>query len=250
MITMDQPAKEAKETSMFPKHLSHITFYQKKKDILLFSARDGADRFMLKCAPLSSSSSCLALEDEYEVLSRFHHPAVPEYYGISTGYEGLPVTEPLLCVCMEFRDGVSLRQASADLSLKEIVDIVIRTGHTLHALLQEGILYTDLHPSNILVEEDGSLSLLDFTCCYYYLHNPNPSYSLRFSYHLDPALKGQQLLIQEITFLLNDLLEEKSEEEGFQSLPHPLYTILTTGSAPTESLSLPDYLHLLEESIV
>ena len=80
----------------------------------------------------------------------------------------------------------------------------------------------------------------------YFLKNPNPEYGLRFSYDLDPSLKGQQLLIQELSLLTSHLLEENAfgQEEDRNSR---LYALLETGAHPPDSLSLADYLKALSE---
>lgn len=101
---------------------------------------------------------------------------------------------------MECCDGCLLPKLVPFLALEDLLYLLLSTGKVLSYLLEKGILYTDLHPSNVLIRTlDGHLAitLLDFTYCYYFLNNPNPPYELRFSYNLSPDLKGQQMLIQE-----------------------------------------------------
>ena len=56
-----------------------------------------------------------------------------------------------------------------------------------------------------------------------------------------PNIKGQQFLIQALTFLLYDLVEENHIEQ----LPSPVYQLLETGRNPSEELSLHDFQEML-----
>lgn len=98
-----------------------------------------------------------------------------------------------LPLCMEHCEGTLLPELVPSLSLKDLLRILFSTGEVLAYLLENGILYTDLHPSNLLIRTTGQhrmVTLLDFTYCYYFLNNPKPPYTLRFSYNLSPDLKG------------------------------------------------------------
>ena len=85
----------------------------------------------------------------------------------------------------------SVPALSSPLTFEEINAVILTTGDILLYLLKNGVLYTDLHPSNLLLSRDFTpegktqmqVTLVDFTYCYYFLQtNPAPSYSLRFSY--------------------------------------------------------------------
>ncbi|MBR5046826.1 MAG: hypothetical protein IKX76_01180, partial [Eubacterium sp.] len=76
--------------------------------------------------------------------------------------------------------------------------------------------------------------------------NPHPGYPLSFSYHLDPALKGNQLLIQELALLLQELITGK--EDTIQS--SSFYSLLQTGLHPPGHLYLKDYLVLMEKTLI
>lgn len=58
---------------MFPKSFSDFTFYQKKKDILIYKAADSNHQYILKCSENTTPALKQALLDEYEGLS----PLVP-----------------------------------------------------------------------------------------------------------------------------------------------------------------------------
>jgi serine/threonine protein kinase len=166
---------------------------------------------------------------------------------------------PLLALCMEHCQGTLLPELVPSLSLKDLLRILFSTGEVLAYLLENGILYTDLHPSNLLIRTTGQhrmVTLLDFTYCYYFLNNPNPPYTLRFSYNLSPDLKGQQMLIQELTFFLHALLEQKEQATEKQtnslqkSLPFSVYMLLETGNHPPETLSLREFLLMIKQCII
>lgn len=160
---------------------------------------------------------------------------------------------------MEHCEGTLLPELVPSLSLKDLLRILFSTGEVLAYLLENGILYTDLHPSNLLIRTTGQhrmVTLLDFTYCYYFLNNPNPPYTLRFSYNLSPDLKGQQMLIQELTFFLHALLEQKEQATEKQtnslqkSLPFSVYMLLETGNHPPETLSLREFLLMIKQCII
>lgn len=241
---------------MFPESFSAFTFYQKKKDILIYKATDTTRQYILKCSENIIPVIRQALIDEYEGLHSLSHPSIPRYYGFKENFS-LPETgEPSLALCMEYCDGILLPSLAAELSLNQLLSVMLATGEVLSYLLEHGILYTDLHPSNLLIrnaDTDLQITLLDFTYCYYFLSNPNPPYSLRFSYNLSPNLKGQQLLIQELTFFFHALLELKEENADNSpklSLPFAVYMLLETGNHPAETLSLREFLVMIKECIV
>lgn len=242
---------------MFPESFSAFTFYQKKKDTLIYKAADTSHQYILKCSENTSPVIRQALFDEYNGLSLLSHPALPHYYGIKEDFYIPGISTPALALCMEFRDGILLPELVDRLSLHEILSIVLATGEVLSYLLENGILYTDLHPSNLLIKNMDTklqITLLDFTYCYYFLNNPNPPYSLRFSYNLSPDLKGQQLLIQELCFFFHALLELKEDSStdprSKTALPFSVYMLLETGNHPAESLSLQEFLIMIEKCIV
>lgn len=241
---------------MFPESFSAFTFYQKKKDILIYKAADTSHQYILKCSEDTNPVIRQALIDEYEGLHSLSHCSIPRYYGFKEDFFLPETKEPSLALCMEYCEGTLLPALASELSLKQLLSVMLKTGEVLSYLLEHGILYTDLHPSNLLIrntDADVQITLLDFTYCYYFLSNPNPPYGLRFSYNLSPNLKGQQLLIQELTFFFHALLELKEENASSNtklSLPFSVYMLLETGSHPAETLSLQEFLVMIKECIV
>ncbi len=233
---------------MFPERFTSLVFYQKKKNILLYRAADETRKYVLKSIITKDAAVRQAFYDEYESLCCLNSPSLPVYYGISEDFSYPDQEGSYLTLCMEdCSGGIPLDQY--DCSPEDMLRILHRTGQVLLYLLEHGILYTDLNPSNILVsgeKESPQIILLDFTFCYYFRRNPHPEYPLRFSYHLDPSLKGNQLLIQELALLMQELMIEK--EDSFQS--SSFYFLLQTGLHPSGHLYLKDYLVLMEKTLI
>ena len=237
---------------MFPKSFSDFTFYQKKKDILIYKAADSNHQYILKCSENTTPALKQALLDEYEGLSPLSHPSLPKYYGFCENFSLPESNTPVLALCMECCDGSLLPKLVPFLALEDLLYLLLSTGKVHSYLLEKGILYTDLHQSNVLIRTlDGHLAitLLDFTYCYYFLNNPNPPYELRFSYNLSPDLKGQQMLIQELTYFLHALLEIKEQQRTGKKepLPFSVCMLLETGNHPPENLSLQEFLIMIQK---
>ena len=71
---------------MFPKSFSNFTFYQKKKDILIYKAADSNHQYILKCSENTTPALKQALLDEYEGLFPLSHPSLPKYYGFCENF--------------------------------------------------------------------------------------------------------------------------------------------------------------------
>ncbi len=236
---------------MIPEQLTSFAFYQKKKNILLYRARDRSDRtrgYVLKSIITKDEAVRQAFYDEYESLHGLSSPHLPAYYALWEDFRYPDRDGVYLTLCME---DCSDRKPLSGMTPghRDLLRIILRTGEILLYLMDRGILYTDLNPSNVLVTGEGKdleVTLLDFTFCYYYARNPYPSYPLRFSYSLDPSLRGHQLLIQELALLLQEMMEQ--EEDSYRS--SSLYFLLETGLHPSKSLYLKDYLALIEKSLI
>lgn len=227
---------------------SSLQFYQKKKDFLLYKACDTSRHYILKCTDSSELAVQQALHDEYEALSALSHPCIPAYYGFLKNLVLPDRPGHFSALCMEDRLFSSSVPFSS-LSLTEMIHILLQTAETLSFLLQKGILYTDLNLSNLLVhrkEEKVYLSLVDYTYCYYFLANPHPLYPLRFSYDLSLQLDGQQLLIQELSLLLQEMLDSQP------ALPvsSDVYRLLETGKNPPSGLLLSDFSVMIRQILI
>ena len=206
------------------------------KQSILYLVSNGFSRYVLKTPRSSSLSIKEAYQDEFETLKNLSHPVLPRYYAF---YEEvrLPGNEtPVPALLMEYVDGRPLSSVEY-LTTKELKKYILDLGEGLMTLLTNGVLYTDLHPGNLILS-NGQIKLIDFTQAYYFLKNPYPSYTPKISYQLDQNLKGQQLLIQALTFLLMNLPEHCS----IQGIPKPL---LKYGIQPQGTLTFSEYLDCL-----
>lgn len=228
---------------MFPSNFTTIQFFQKKRDITLYHACDPSHRYIIKSIITKDISVKQAFSDEYQTLSSLHHPSIPIYYGISEHFRGPGQTTDALALCME---DCSCPAPTNAYSLSALCEILKQTADILTFLLKHGILYTDLNPSNLIISQKESgayhVTLIDYTYCYYFLRNPYPSYIPRFSYDLSPQLKGQQFLIQALTYLFYDLIEQNHITE----LTSPIYQLLETGRNPSSTLSLQDFSQMIQ----
>lgn len=223
-----------------------ITFYQKKKDILLYKACDGFRNYFLKCTDNTDFVIGQAFRDEFHALHTLSHPGIPAYYRLMEQLTLPGQKGSFLALCMEDCTSPSSGSIYSLSSIKEIMIILHKTAKILSYLLENGILYTDLNPSNLLIrQKDNSwgVTLVDYTYCYYFLRNPHPDYDLRFSYDLSPRLRGQQILIQELSLLLQELLYENS----INHIPSSVYRLLETGKNPSEAITLKDFSAMIAE---
>lgn len=233
---------------MFPHSFLSLQFYQKKKDIVLYKASDVSHRYILKAIIPKDSSVKQAFYDEYHTLHSLHHPSIPVYYGLAEHFHFPDFPGEYLALCME-DCSLPKNQLINHCTIKNLGQILNQVTEVLSYLLDKGVLYTDLNPSNLILsrqEKKIHLTMVDYTYCYYFLRNPKPDYSLRFSYNLSPKLKGQQLLIQEITYLACALMED----HRITGLSSNIYRLLETGKNPPEGLSLQDFSLMIQESFI
>jgi serine/threonine protein kinase len=220
-------------------NIKAISFFRKKRNVLLYKASFNDSPVILKCMSSPEHSARQAFCDEYKVMSRLSHPGIPTYHWIRESFCLPDFKDPVLALCME--DCSPDHEADiSSLSLGQLLKILYKVSSLLSWLLEEGVLYTDLNPTNLILDEmEDSITvhLVDYTCCYFFLENPYPEYSLRFSYDLSPDLKGQQLLIQELSFLLQDLLNDREDI----LIPSSVYRLMEEGKRPSISLSLAEY---------
>ncbi|WP_170136045.1 serine/threonine-protein kinase [Nannocystis exedens] len=94
---------------------------------------------------------------EAQSLAQVDHPNVVRVYEI--GEEG-----ENLFIAMELVEGVTLRkwQTEAPRGWREIVQMYLQAGQGLAAAHHEGLLHRDFKPSNILVDGEGRVRLIDF----------------------------------------------------------------------------------------
>ncbi|MDO4556058.1 MAG: AarF/UbiB family protein [Lachnospiraceae bacterium] len=202
---------------------------------LIYLASDKDTSYVVKTPRQKSDAILEAYEDEYHTLSSLSHPVLPVYYGLIPELIIGQAKDPVPALLMEYIDGTALSSAHY-LTTKQLKKYILDLGDVLLLLLSNGLLYTDLHPGNLLIAKD-QLRLIDFTCAYYFIRNPHPSYVPKISYHLNQNLKGQQLLIQALTFLLSHLSDDLTS-----GIPPSL---LSLGENPYKGLDFSDFLNQL-----
>lgn len=219
-----------------PNQLTITKLLAAPRQSFLYLASDGIKSYVVKVPRIPSPAILEAYEDEYETLKDLIHPVCPHYYAMLPNFQIGSSPQPVPALLMEYINGVPLSSVKY-LTTKQLKKYILDLGDFLLLLLSKGVLYTDLHPGNLLIQND-QIRLLDFTCAYYFIRNPYPSYVPKISYHLNQNLKGQQLLIQALTFLLTHLPEQCS----IRGIPDSL---IQMGENPHSGLSFSDFLNLL-----
>lgn len=217
--------------------LTILSILASKRQSILYKVTDGTSFYVLKTPKLANDSDVEAYKDEFETLKHISHPVLPKYYGFYPNLIIPDAKKDRPALLMEYVDGAPL-SAYEYLTTKELKKYILDLGDALLTLLTNGILYTDLHPGNLLIQ-NGELKLIDFTKAYYFMRNPYPSYTPKISYQLDQNLKGQQMLTQALTLLLIHL----SEQFDVKNIP---LSLIQLGEHPHSGLTFHDFLEKLE----
>lgn len=97
-----------------------------------------------------------AFDDERRFLARLEHPNIARLIDGGVTEDGLP------WLAMEYVDGKSIDAACADLPLGDRVQLFIKAADAVQYAHSRLVAHADLKPSNILVDTDGRVKLLDF----------------------------------------------------------------------------------------
>ncbi len=118
------------------------------------------------------------LRKEYEILQKISHPLFPRAYDFWEGIDtvimkmeyvpGIPLDR--LMYGIEKKCGQNGMNERRGLSGQAVLPLGIQLAEGLSYLqrLPSPVLYRDLKPENIMVQEDGSIKLLDFGCAIQY----------------------------------------------------------------------------------
>ena len=221
--------------------LSILSVLERPRNSIIYKVTDGTNSFVMKASLTPSDTDREAFEDEYLSISRITHQALPKYYAYYTCIRIPDAMEPVPAVLMEYVDGVPLSLIE-HLTTKQLKKYILDLGDTLLVLFQQGILYLDLHPGNLIIQ-NNQIRLVDFTKAYYYQRNPNPSYMPKTSYQLNQHLPGQQLLIQALTLLLLHL----PEQSFMQGIPPSLIRL---GEHPHQGITFSEFLNKIDREWV
>lgn len=108
--------------------------------------------------PNDSSRHFESIVNEANVLSRIDHAAIPKVFDVGEDKNGRP------WVAMEFIKGDSLYNllATDQLSLVEVLHILVKTANALHKIHEAGFSHRDIKPDNIIIGLDGEPRILDY----------------------------------------------------------------------------------------
>ncbi|HEX2979122.1 MAG TPA: serine/threonine-protein kinase, partial [Anaerolineaceae bacterium] len=123
--------------------------------LLVKDLRTGA-QCVAKCYP---EQTILPRTTESELLKKLHHAGLPVYVG---EYRN----DQMLCVVRSFTPGMPLDQLAQEqpLSRQQALDIAVQLCDILTVLHGQThpIIHRDLKPQNIIVDEHGKVTLIDF----------------------------------------------------------------------------------------
>ncbi|MET8233804.1 serine/threonine-protein kinase [Micromonospora sp. NPDC005298] len=100
---------------------------------------------------------------EARIMAALRHPGIVQVY--DCGEDDLPDGGRADYLVMEFVDGEPLSkriEAAGRLDVSETMSIVAQAAQALNAAHRGGIVHRDVKPSNLLVQEDGTVVLVDF----------------------------------------------------------------------------------------
>jgi len=95
---------------------------------------------------------------EQQVLASLHHPHIAQLYDGGTDGDGRPY------IVMEYVDGLPIGDWCDErrLDLAGRVALVLQVAEALHFAHRNLVIHRDVKPSNVLVDADGNVKLLDF----------------------------------------------------------------------------------------
>ncbi|MER5704364.1 protein kinase [Micromonospora sp. NPDC002296] len=100
---------------------------------------------------------------EARIMAALRHPGIVQVY--DCGEDDLPDGGRADYLVMEFVEGQPLSrriEAAGQLDVAETMSMVAQAAQALHAAHLGGIVHRDVKPSNLLVQEDGTVVLVDF----------------------------------------------------------------------------------------
>lgn len=100
---------------------------------------------------------------EARMMAAVRHPGIVQVY--DTGEDAVAGGGRAVYLVMEYVDGKPLSSrinATGRLAAAETMSIVAQVAEALHAAHERGIVHRDVKPSNVLVQPDGTVVLVDF----------------------------------------------------------------------------------------
>jgi len=105
----------------------------------------------------NSSSELQQFIQEAQAAARLQHPNIITVHEVSE-HQGVPY------ISMAYIEGLSLGEHAANrsLPLAEIIEIAMQVANGLAAAHDKGVTHRDLKPGNIMIDQSGSVRIVDF----------------------------------------------------------------------------------------
>jgi serine/threonine-protein kinase len=118
---------------------------------------------MMRAERVANSAFDARFRAEARTMAALHHPNVVNIYD----YGRCPIADgtTVSYLVMTYVDGESLRDRLANngpLPVAETMALLAQAADALHAAHQHGIVHRDVKPANLLVQADGTVTLVDF----------------------------------------------------------------------------------------
>ena len=101
-----------------------------------------------------SSATKVRFRREAQILSRLDHPGICRLYDL--------VEDEQDYLILEYVQGKSLEELSGQLPKDEVIRVGRDIAEALAAAHREGVIHRDLKPDNVMLDEHGSIKILDF----------------------------------------------------------------------------------------
>ncbi|ESQ37075.1 hypothetical protein EUTSA_v10002544mg [Eutrema salsugineum] len=153
---------------------------------------------------------------EQEVLSRFDHPLFPSLHGVSS-------TDKVIGYAIDYCPGKNLNSLRKMQSENMFSDEIIRfyAAELVLAfdyLHNQGIVYRDLKPDNVMIQENGHLMLVDFDLSTNLApRTPQPSPSPSSETKSSPARRIKKRLFRFASFCNSGISPEEEESNSIRS---------------------------------
>ncbi len=111
----------------------------------------------LKVLQKLDPSNLLRFMQEARIQGRLTHPNACQVFDVDSA-DGRPR------IAMQLVRGPTLADAAADLTARELAEIMVQVAGAVHAAHQQNLIHRDLKPSNILLERAGSGGWTPYVC--------------------------------------------------------------------------------------